>query len=80
MKVSRVYELWVGDDLVDDQLTLDEVLALARKEREQELKDHPNDPASIVIDEHAYVTIETDEDLDTVDFVPKWREMDDTES
>lgn len=78
MKITRVYEVWVGGDMVDDQMTLDEALATARHEFKQERKDHPNDPADVVIDEHAYITIEDEDELDTVDFVPQWREMSDT--
>lgn len=72
MKVSKVYELWVGGDMVDDQLTLEQVLVMAREEFAREQKEHPTDPADVVIDEHSYITIEDDEDLDTVDYEPKW--------
>ena len=72
MKVSKVYELWVGGDMIDDQLNLEQVLTMAREEFAREKKEHPNDPADVVIDEHSYITIEDDEDLDTVDYAPKW--------
>lgn len=81
MKVSRVYEVWVGGDMVEDHIqSLDQAIALARIELATQLKEHPEDPADVVLDEHTYVEIEDDEDLDLVDFVPKWREMNDTES
>lgn len=80
MKVSRTYEVWVGDDLVDDQLSLEQALALAREQYAKEHRDYPENPASVVIDEHSYITIESDEDLDLVDFVPQWRELNDTQS
>lgn len=76
MKVTRVYEVWVGGDLVDDQLNLDQALNLARKEFALELKNYPDEKPDVVIDEHSYIHIESDEDLDTVDFLPKWRETD----
>ncbi len=79
MKVTRTYEVWVGGDMVDDQLKLDEALALAREQYAKELKDYPDEPADVVIDEHTYIEIEHVDDLDTVDFVPKWR-ADDTQS
>lgn len=74
MKVSRVYEVWVGGDMIDDQLTLQEALDMARDEFKREQKEHPEDPADVVLDEHSYVEIEDEEDLDTIDFVPKWRD------
>ena len=80
MKVSRVYEVWVGGDLIEDNLTLEQARATAKHELEQELREHPDDPADVVIDEHAYVTIEHVDDLDLVDLVPQWRDMGDTES
>lgn len=78
MKVSRVYELWVGGDMVEDNMSLDQALALARIEFAAQQK--TEDPVDVVLDEHTYVEFEHEEDLDTVDFVPKWRGMDDTQS
>ena len=76
MKVSRTYEVWVGGDMIEDQLTLDEARELATKEFEREQKEHPDDPVDVVVDEHTYVEIEHVDDLDTVDFLPKWRDID----
>lgn len=78
MKVTRVYEVWVGGDMVDDNLDLHQALALARDEFKEQRKLHPEDPADVVIDEHTYAEIEDEDELDTVDFVPQWREMSDT--
>lgn len=71
MKINRVYEVWVGGDLVSDDLTFDQAILLAREEFARESKEA--EPVDVVIDEHSYIEIESDEDLDTVDFEPKWR-------
>lgn len=70
MKISRVYEVWVGGDLVSDDLTLEQALLLAREEFARESQE--KEPVDVVIDEHSYIEIESDEELDTVDFEPKW--------
>lgn len=70
MKVSKVYEVWVGGDMVDDDLTLDMALKLARQEFKKEQKEA--EPVDVVIDEHSYIEIEKEEDLDLVDNDPQW--------
>ncbi len=72
MKISKVYEVWVGGDMIDDQLTLEEALTIARQEFTEQRAEHPNDPADVVIDEHSYIEIENIEELDLVDNDPQW--------
>jgi len=64
MKVTKVYEVWVGGDMIADGLTLDQAILEATKEFKSELEEHPSDPADVVVDEHSYITIESFEDLD----------------
>lgn len=64
MKISKVYEVWVGGDMVGDDLTLDQARLLAREEFERELKEA--EPVDVVVDEHSYIEIESLEDLDSV--------------
>jgi hypothetical protein len=56
---TRSYGVWVGDDLVEEYLPLDEALLLAKKERE----DNPLD-ISVVIDEIRHYNIQIIEDVD----------------
>lgn len=70
MKVSKVYEVWVGGDMLDDQLTLDQALKMAREAFVEEQKEEV--PADVVIDEHSYIEIEKLEELDKIDDDPQW--------
>lgn len=72
MKVSKVYEVWVGGDMVDDDMTLNNALKVARKEFIKEQKETRENRADVIIDEHTYIEIEELEDLDTIDNDPKW--------
>ena len=64
MKVSKVYEVWVGGDMVDDNLTLEQARLMAIRAFKVEIRDPKDDPAEVVVDEHSYITIESFEDLD----------------
>lgn len=64
MKVTKVYEVWVGGDMIGDDMTLDQARLEATKQFKLELKEHPDDPADVVVDEHSYIEIESLEDLD----------------
>lgn len=70
MKISKVYEVWVGGDMLDDQLTLDQALTMAREAFIEEQKEEV--PADVVVDEHSYIEIEKLEELDKVDDGPQW--------
>lgn len=62
MKVSKVYEVWVGGDMLDDGMTFNAARVMAEDALREELKEEV--PADVVIDEHSYFTIESFEDLD----------------
>lgn len=62
MKVSKVYEVWVGGDMLDDGMTFNAARVMAEDALREGLKEEV--PADVVIDEHSYFTIESFEDLD----------------
>lgn len=62
MKITREYEVWVGGDMIGDDLTYNQARALAEEEFKNEAKQEY--PADVVVDEHSYFKIETLEDLD----------------
>lgn len=66
MKVSKVYEVWVGGDMIDDNMTLEQAKLEAANQFKLELEEHPDDPADVVVDEHSYFEIESLEDLETI--------------
>jgi hypothetical protein len=59
---TRSYGVWIGDDLVEEYLPLDEALLLAKKER----KDNPLD-ISVVVDEIRHYHIQIIEDVDDLE-------------
>lgn len=58
MKITRTYEVWTGGDLVDDWLTRDEAITIARKE----LKDANG--VDVVVDEIIHYEMHNNEDLE----------------
>lgn len=64
MKISKTYEVWTGGDMVVDYVGRDYAMKTAREEMERELKEHPEDPADVVVDEIIHYSLETMEDVD----------------
>ena len=64
MIVSKVYEVWVGGDLIDDHMDYNTALQIAKAEfkGQQEKKD----PVDVVIDEHSYIEIEEWADFEKI--------------
>lgn len=62
MKITKRFEVWVGDDLVEDILDYDQAKELAKKEFAEY-----GDKASVVIDEITHYTIESIKDLEDLD-------------
>ena len=67
MKITRTYEVWTGDDMVVDYVCKDYAMETAREEMERELKEHPEDPADVVVDERIHYSLETMEDVDELE-------------
>ena len=67
MKVSKTYEVWTGGDMVVDYVGRDYAMKTAREEMERELKEHPEDPADVVVDEIIRYSLETMEDVDELE-------------
>jgi hypothetical protein len=64
MKVNKVYEVWVGGDLIEDGIELETALKLAEKFFKEESE--KEDPVDVVIDEHSYIEIEEWADFDKI--------------
>ena len=64
MRVSKVYEVWVGGDLLDDQMDYNTAMLLAKDEFKKEQA--KPDPVDVVIDEHSYIEIEAWEDFEKI--------------
>ena len=67
MKITRTYEVWTGDNMVVDYVGKDYAMETAREEMERELKEHPEDPADVVVDERIHYSLETMEDVDELE-------------
>ena len=67
MKITRTYEVWTGDNMVVDYVGKDYAMETAREEMERELKEHPEDPANVVVDETIHYSLETMEDVDELE-------------
>lgn len=67
MKISKTYEVWTGGDMVVDYVGRDYAMKTAREEMERELKEHPEDPADVVVDEIIHYSLETMEDVDELE-------------
>lgn len=67
MKVSKTYEVWTGGDMVVDYVGRDYAMKTAREEMERELKEHPEDPADVVVDEIIHYSLSTMEDVDELE-------------
>lgn len=57
MKTSTYYEVWAGDDLVDDSLSFDQAVLLAR----ESLTKEPD--VEVVVDEVIHYTLKNLDDL-----------------
>lgn len=67
---QAVYELWVGDDMVDDQLSWEQARKMAAEEMkrlEQEYTPEERKDISVVIDEHRYYHIKTLENINDIE-------------
>ncbi len=64
MKISKVYEVWVGGDMIDDEMDYNTAIKIAEDEFNKEQLEA--DPADVVVDEHSYMEIESLEDFDSV--------------
>ena len=67
MKISKTYEVWTGGDMVVDYVGRDYALKTAREEMERELREHPEDPADVVVDEIIHYSLTTMEDVDELE-------------
>lgn len=67
MKTTRSYEVWTGGDMVVDFVGKDYAVKVAREEMERELKEHPNDPADVVVDEIIHYSLETMKDVEELE-------------
>ena len=67
MKITRTYEVWTGDNMVVDYVGKDYAMETAREEMERELKEHPEDPVDVVVDETIHYSLETMEDVDELE-------------
>lgn len=67
MKISKTYEVWTGGDMVVDYVGRDYAMKTAREEMERELKEHPEDPADVVVDEIIHYSLDTMEDVDELE-------------
>lgn len=67
MKISKTYEVWTGGDMVVDYVGRDYAMKTAREEMERELKEHPEDPADVVVDEIIHYSLETMEDVNKLE-------------
>lgn len=61
MKISTHYEVWAGDDLVEDSLNYEQARLLAKREMEE----YPD--VEVVIDEITHYTITSEDDLAELD-------------
>ena len=67
MKISKTYEVWTGGDMVVDYVGREYAMKTAREEVERELKEHPEDPVDVVVDEIIHYSLETMEDVDELE-------------
>lgn len=66
MKVSKVYEVWTGGDMVEDFIyDRDAAIRLAREEVREQAK-HP-DPAEVIVDEIIHYELLNDNDVNELD-------------
>jgi hypothetical protein len=61
MKISKRYEVWVGDDLIQDILDRNQAVNIAREQFEQY-----GDEADVVVDEIIHYHIENLKDLERI--------------
>lgn len=67
MKISKTYEVWTGGDMVVDYVGRDYALKTAREEMERELREHPEDPADVVVDEIIHYSLTTMEEVEELE-------------
>ena len=67
MKITRTYEVWTGSTMVVDYVGRDYAMKIAREEMERELKERPDNPAEVVVDETIHYSLETMEDVNKLE-------------
>jgi microsomal dipeptidase-like Zn-dependent dipeptidase len=63
LKVEKVYEVWVGEDMWDDSLSFEEAKELAKEGLEAVEK---GEATNVVIDEHSYFHVKTLSDIESI--------------